>query len=41
MKKMLTALLLGLATSTAALAQAWPTKPVTLLVPFRPAGRPT
>ena len=28
----------GLATSTAALAQSWPSKPVTLLVPFPPGG---
>ncbi|MBI5254859.1 MAG: tripartite tricarboxylate transporter substrate binding protein [Burkholderiales bacterium] len=38
MKKLLTALVLGLATVSGALAQAWPAKPVTLLVPFPPGG---
>ncbi|MFN3861932.1 MAG: Bug family tripartite tricarboxylate transporter substrate binding protein [Roseateles sp.] len=38
MKRLLTALLLGVAASTAALAQTWPAKAVTLLVPFPPGG---
>ncbi|MEX8493006.1 Bug family tripartite tricarboxylate transporter substrate binding protein [Sphaerotilus sp.] len=40
MKKLLTAVLLGLTAITCAQAQAWPSKPVTLLVPF-PAGGST
>ena len=38
MKKLLTTLVLGLATAAGAYAQAWPSKPVTLLVPFPPGG---
>ncbi|MCE4553048.1 Bug family tripartite tricarboxylate transporter substrate binding protein [Roseateles cellulosilyticus] len=38
MKRLLSLLLLSLATAGPALAQAWPTKPVTLLVPFPPGG---
>jgi len=38
MKRLLTALALGLITVTGAQAQAWPAKPVTLLVPFPPGG---
>ena len=38
MRKLLTTLALGLAAATGAQAQAWPSKPVTLLVPFPPGG---
>ncbi len=38
MRKILATLALGLAAAAAAHAQAWPTKPVTLLVPFPPGG---
>jgi tripartite-type tricarboxylate transporter receptor subunit TctC len=37
MRKLIAALALGLA-ATGALAQAWPTKPVTMIVPFPPGG---
>ena len=40
MKMLLTAVVLGLAVATGAYAQAWPAKPVTLVVPF-PAGGST
>jgi tripartite-type tricarboxylate transporter receptor subunit TctC len=38
MKKLLTTLVLGLATAAGVEAQTWPDKPVTLLVPFPPGG---
>ena len=38
MRKILATLTLGLAVVTGAQAQAWPAKPVTLLVPFPPGG---
>ncbi len=38
MKKFLTTLLLAFAAASGAHAQAWPTKPVTLVVPFPPGG---
>ena len=40
MKKLLTTLVLGLATAAGASAQAWPSKPVTLVVPVPPGGSP-
>jgi len=38
MKRFLTTLILCLAAASSAQAQAWPTKPVTLVVPFPPGG---
>jgi tripartite-type tricarboxylate transporter receptor subunit TctC len=38
MKKFFAVLTLGLATAAGAYAQAWPSKPVTLVVPFPPGG---
>jgi tripartite-type tricarboxylate transporter receptor subunit TctC len=38
MKRLLTILVLGLVAAAGAQAQAWPSKPVTLLVPFPPGG---
>jgi tripartite-type tricarboxylate transporter receptor subunit TctC len=38
MRKHIATLACGLAFATVAFAQAWPSKPVTLLVPFPPGG---
>jgi len=38
MKKLLTTLVIGLAAAAGVQAQAWPQKPVTLIVPFPPGG---
>ena len=38
MKKLLTTLALGMAMAAGAQAQTWPSKPVTLVVPFPPGG---
>ncbi|RZS54579.1 Bug family tripartite tricarboxylate transporter substrate binding protein [Sphaerotilus mobilis] len=38
MKKFLTALTLGLSLASAAMAETWPARPVTLVVPFPPGG---
>jgi len=40
MRTLITTLVVGLAAG-GALAQTWPTRPVTLLVPFPPAAPPT
>jgi tripartite-type tricarboxylate transporter receptor subunit TctC len=38
MRKLIATVALGLATASSAFAQAWPAKPVTLVVPFPPGG---